>query len=238
MLHTMSRAPTFVFLAALVLLASCGGRPPEGSSRIAVLGDSMMAWNGLHGASTPQVLSARLQEPVTNFAVSGAMVNNPLPISSTLGFELKFQYRDGPWEVIVVNGGANDFLVGCGCRRCERRLARLISQDGQTGELPRFLLGLRDRSGARIIYVGYHRARGLNSPARHCRDELDELEARVERLANMQELLSFVSLKTVFPSGDASFYERDRIHPSPKGSAAIADALLPAIRAALERSVD
>lgn len=231
----MSRFFGLMCASVLLLLAGCAGKAPDGMSRVAVMGDSMMAWNGLLDASVPDVLGEALQEPVTNFAVSGARVRNPLPISSTLGFEIRRQFRKGPWEVILVNGGANDLFLTCGCRRCDARLGRMISDDGLMGELPDMLKRLRAETEAQVIFVGYHRARGLRSPARGCRDELDALDARVALLAEAEEGISFVSLRDVFPRGDASYYASDILHPSPKGSAAIAARLAPHVAQALAR---
>ena len=193
-----------------------------------------MAWNGLHGASAPHVLSRALKEPVANFAVSGARMTHPLPISSMLGFDIRQQYRKGDWDVGLVNGGANDFFFECGCGRCKRNLNRLISADGQKGALPRFLRRLRD-GGAQVIYAGYHRARGLKSPARGCRDELDALDARVAVLAEAEDGIDFVALHDVFPEGDTSYYASDHLHPSQQGSAAIAARLAPFVAERLER---
>lgn len=216
----------FFAIIALCLLGACAGPAPESPARIAVFGDSMMAWNGLNGASAPQTLARMLNEPVANFAVSGARVTHPLPISSLLGFDIRQQYRKGDWDVILVNGGANDFFFECGCGRCKRTLNRLISEDGQEGALPAFLLQLRT-SGAQVIYAGYHRSRGLDGPAKGCRDELDALDARIERFAETADGISFVALRDVFPVGDPAYYAADRLHPSQRGSTAIAHRLAP-----------
>ena len=219
----------FVLLAC-ALLSACAGPAPDanidGPIRIAVFGDSMMAWNGLNGGSAPQTLSRILDEPVANFAVSGARVTNPLPISSMLGFDIRQQYRKGDWDVILVNGGANDFFFECGCGRCNRVLNRLVSPDGETGALPEFLLKLRE-TGAQVIYAGYHRSRGLDGPAKGCRNELDALDLRVERFAETHEGISFVTLRDVFPIGEPEYYAADRLHPSRLGSTAIAQRLAP-----------
>ncbi len=211
---------------ALLLLGACAGPAPETPARIAVFGDSMMAWNGLNGASAPQTLARVLNEPVANFAVSGARMTHPLPISSLLGFDIRQQYRHGDWDVILVNGGANDFFFECGCGRCKRTLNRLISEDGQKGALPAFLRKLRDQ-GAQVIYTGYHRSRGLDGPAKGCRDELDALDARVQQLAEVEGGIGFVALNDVFPIGDPAYYAPDLLHPSHRGSAAIAQRLAP-----------
>ena len=222
-------------LLCLSLLTACAGPSPQGAARVAVFGDSMMAWNGLSGQSAPHFLAAKLGEPVVNFAVSGARVNNPLPISSTLGFEIKHQFRKGPWEVILVNGGANDLFFGCGCGQCSRTLDRMVSADGTSGQLVDLLRKLHEDTRAHVIYVGYHRARGLKSPARGCGRELTVLEDRVAQTAAVSDGISYVSLRDVFPAGDPAFYASDIIHPSPKGSAAIAARLVPYVKEALPK---
>jgi lysophospholipase L1-like esterase len=221
-----------LLLFPVLLMACAGPQPDAGTSRVAVLGDSMMAWNGLNGQSVGHVLSDALGEPVTNFAVSGARVNNPLPISSSLGLELKRQFRSGPWKVILVNGGANDFILGCGCGGCRRVLDRLVSADGQTGALPDLMRQLRD-TGASVYYVGYHRPRALNSPIRGCKEEVDALEARMAVFARAEQGIRFVDMRDVFPVGDPAYYAADIIHPSPLGSATIGARLAPVIRGAL-----
>jgi len=224
-------------LLACILLSACAGvspkTGPEGGpevpARIAVLGDSMMAWNGLAGASAPQSLARILDEPVANFAVSGARVKNPLPLSSLVGFDIRRQYRKGDWDVVLVNGGANDFFFGCGCGRCDKVLNRLAGEDEQTGALLEFLVQLRE-TGTQVIYVGYHRSRGLDGPVKGCRNEFDALDARVEKFAETHSGIDFVQLQDVFPVGDPKFYAGDRIHPSPLGSATIAKRLAPVVQ--------
>ena len=219
-------------LLALLGLAACAGPPPESAARIAVFGDSMMAWNGLAGHSAPQELARLLDEPIVNFAVSGARMKNPLPISSLAGFDIRQQFRRGDWDVVVVNGGANDFFFACGCGFCDGVLDRLISEDGGRGAVPAFLRKLR-ADGARVVYAGYHRSRGLRGPAKSCGNELDALEDRLERFAEGNEGITFVSLRDVFPVGDPAYYAVDRLHPSPLGSAAIANRLAPHVAQAL-----
>ncbi len=216
----------------LLLCVACAGPLPDGKSRIAVLGDSMMAWNGAVGKSAPHHLGDLLQEPVANFAMTGARMSHPLSLPVSAGYDIRRQPRKGPWEVVIVNGGANDFFFECGCIACDPVLDRLISADGMKGEIPQFLSGVR-KQGVPVIYVGYHRSRGLAGPAKSCKDELDTLDARVELLSKKLPGLSFVSLQTVFPEGDPTYYTFDRLHPSPKGSAAIAERLEPEVRRVL-----
>lgn len=227
----------FLAAIALFLITACAGPAPDAPARIAVFGDSMMAWNGGQRASAPHQLATLLNEPIANFAMSGARITHPLPISSMLGFDIRQQYRKGDWDIILVNGGANDFFFECGCRLCGRTLNRLISADGQSGALPDFLRKLQETE-ARVIYVGYHRSRGLNGPVKGCRDELDALDARVALLADAEGGIGFVALNDVFPVGDARYYAPDRIHPSRQGSEAIAVRLKAPVERALAEMGD
>ena len=103
---------------------------------------------------------------------------------------------------------------------CDGKLNRLISKDGRKGRIPGFLSELR-QSGAQVVYVGYMRSPGRGSLIEHCRDEGDELERRVEKLAALDSGVHFLSLSDLVPEGDASYHALDMIHPSIKGSNAI-----------------
>ena len=97
---------------------------------------------------------------------------------------------------------------------------KLISKDGRSGEIPRLVSRLR-KTGAKVIYVGYLRSPGVGSPIEHCRDEGNELEARIARLAKLDRGITFLSLQDLVPHGDRSYHGMDMIHPSIKGSATI-----------------
>jgi lysophospholipase L1-like esterase len=78
------------------------------------------------------------------------------------------------------------------------------------------------RTGAKVIWLGYLRSPGFGSPIEGCKDEGDELEARIARMAGLVDGIYFVSNADLVPHGDTSFHGLDRIHPSPKGAQAIA----------------
>jgi len=130
---------------------------------------------------------------------------------------------------VVMNGGGNDLLMGCGCGKCQRKMNRLISADGKRGAIPMTILRAR-RDGARVIYVGYLRSPGRGSLIESCKPLGDKLEARIAKLAALDPGLTFVSLADMVPHGDASFHALDMIHPSPKGSATAAKLVWNAIR--------
>ena len=217
----MGRAFIRIFLSLwMVFVVPQGGLAREDSGRILFMGDSLLAAHGLSGNAVSDVTAATLGEPVTDRSVAGARIIYGLPISGALGMKIAKQYRKGPWDWVVLNGGGNDLWLGCGCNRCERRLTRLISQDGQDGKIPKLVKTLRD-DGARVLYVGYLRSPGVGSPIESCRDEGDVLEARISAMAAADDGVYFLSLADLVPYGDRSFHMVDMIHPSRKASAII-----------------
>lgn len=210
-------------LTALFLLVSLpvGPASAEGNSaRILMMGDSLLAMHKLAGQSVGATLRAALGEPVVDNSIAGARFLYRLPISGALGLNIAKQYRGGAWDWVVLNGGGNDLWLGCGCSRCERRLDRLISDTGRRGVIPGLVSRLR-QSGAQVIFVGYLRTPGADSPIEHCADEGDALDARMARLAALDEGVHFLPLADMVPHGDLSYHALDRIHPSIKGSRAI-----------------
>ncbi|MBE0454301.1 MAG: SGNH/GDSL hydrolase family protein [Roseovarius sp.] len=184
------------------------------------MGDSLFAMHKLAGQSVGATLRSTLAEPVVDNSIAGARFFYKLPISGAIGLSIPKQHRGGSWDWVVLNGGGNDLWLGCGCSRCERRMDRLISENGRRGAIPGLVSRLR-QSGAQVIYVGYLRTPGVNSPIEHCVDEGDEMDARMARLAALDQGVHFVPLADMVPHGDLSYHAMDRIHPSMKASRAI-----------------
>ena len=209
-------------LAALVCLTACGEPvPPNGQARILAMGDSLMAWNAASDASIADALESRLGQQVVDRSVVGASYTYPLPISGSFGLRIARQFVDGDWDWVVLNGGGNDLWLGCGCGACTRQMARLVSEDGTSGEIPALVARIR-ASGARVVYVGYLRTPGFASPVETCVPLGDVLEGRIAAMAARDGGVTFISNADIVPEGDKSFHDADRLHPSPKGSAAIA----------------
>lgn len=223
----------YPLLAALALaLAGCAETVTRGETpRILAMGDSMMAWHEASRKSISDSISFELGEPVINRSVSGARVIYPLPVSGALGMRISSQYTPGRWDWIVLNGGGNDLWLGCGCVLCDGKIDRLISADGQIGEIPGMVAGLRG-TGARVIYVGYLRSPGRGSIIEHCRDDGNELERRIGRMAALMEGVDFLSIADMVPYGDRSYHSADMIHPSAKASAEIGRRVAAFIRTA------
>ncbi len=209
-----------VFFGCTLLTATAQAKDAD-KPRIVAIGDSLMAWHRGADLSIADAVSRGLGEPVTNRAISGARIIYGLPVSGALGMKITNQFRkDTKADWVIMTGGGNDFMLGCGCGACERRMARLISTDGRKGEVPKLVSRIR-KTGARVVYVGYLRSPGMGSPIEACKDEGDEFEARLTKLAKRDKGLYFLSLRDLVPSGDRSFHGADMIHPSRKASRAI-----------------
>lgn len=216
---------------ALVLalgLAACVEAPTP-QAKVLVMGDSLMAVNSLAGASVAHALERQTGQEVTDRSVPGARFFHPLPISGAAGLSIPMQYVDGPWQWVVLNGGGNDVLWGCGCGPCGQTLNRLISADGRSGAIPSTVGRLRS-TGARVAFVGYLRSNGFDSPVEKCSVTGDEMDRRLAMMAAHDPGVVFVSTADLVPMGDQSYYGTDLIHPSPKGSAAIAARIVAAMQ--------
>lgn len=220
----------WMVLAAFAALLGCAEPvPSSGVARVIATGDSMLAWNAASSRSVVSALEKRLGADVIDRSVVGARYHYVLPVSGSLGLRIGSQYASGSWDWAIMNGGGNDLWLGCGCRKCDAQLNRLISADGTSGTVVDSVRKAR-ADGARVIYVGYLRTPGQPSMIDHCRDIGDAYEARLEKMAARDAGITFVSIADLVPHGDLSFHAADRIHPSPKGSAAIADRIAAVMR--------
>ena len=216
MKQTLVLAITLVFS-----LAACGETVTrDAPARILLVGDSLMAAHGGAGKAVSHSVEKELGEQVIDRSVLGARMIYALPISGAAGLNIPKQYRPGEWDWVIVNGGGNDLWLGCGCFACRNKMDRLISKDGRKGVIPGFVSRLR-KDGAKVLYVGYLRSPGLGSPIENCRDEGDELESRIDKLAGLDAGVYFLSLTDLVPHGDRTYHAIDMIHPSIKASSEI-----------------
>ena len=210
-----------ILLIALCLGTLCGQVSYSGAGdRILLLGDSMMASNRGSGQSVAAVIEAAVGQDVSDRSVAGARYFYNLPITGKLGLRLTEQYQKGQWNWVVLNGGGNDLLFGCGCSKCAKMLDRLVSKDGLRGAIPSFIANIR-KTGAKVIYVGYLRNPGVQSPIKACKPAGDELDRRLTRMARGDAGITFLPMSDLVPSGDRTFHQSDLIHPSIKGSRGI-----------------
>ncbi|MEN9409870.1 MAG: hypothetical protein RL216_1844 [Pseudomonadota bacterium] len=219
-------------LFSLFLLLSCGETITESTkdARILMMGDSMLAANRTSGRSVGVALERQLGEPVIDRSTYAARMFYALPLTGAAGLSIPAQYLQGDWDWVVLNGGGNDLIFGCACGYCSTMVDRLISKDGTTGRIPD-VIRRAQAGGAKVIFSGYLRNPGLFTPVRPCRVYGDELDRRLARLDARDPAMVFVPMSDLVPTGDPSLHQQDLMHPSPKGSAAIAARIATAIRA-------
>lgn len=182
------------------------------ATKVLALGDSMMAWNGPSGQSIPRYLAQYTGATVTDNSALGA---------TFLTGGIATQYVNGGWDWVVINGGGNDLLWGCGCGNCIGTIENLIRPRSRTGKMIELGEAAR-RSGAKVVFVGYLHSPGVSSAIDGCRNAGVMLESRLDEYARSTPGVYFVSLRDLVPYGDHSFHGADMIHPSPKGSSAVA----------------
>lgn len=219
-------------LAALSQAAKPAEQTQPDPARILVLGDSMMIWHAVTGRSVGDQLARALGEPVIQRAIGGARIRYGLPLSGALGMSIPKQFYKtdaGRFDWVVMNGGGNDLWFGCGCNACDTRLAKMISPDGASGDIPAMVARIR-ASGARVLYLGYLRSPGIDSAIDACAAAGDTLEARLAAMAKRDRGVYFLSNTKLVPHGDASYHGLDMVHPSIKGSAALAQRAAGVIR--------
>lgn len=225
-------------LFCLMLVLGCGEQvPSRDSPRVLLLGDSMFASNRATNGSVADAIEAALGLDVVDRSVPGARYFHALPISGSAGLRVTAQYRPAAWEAIIVNGGGNDLLFGCGCGQCDEMLDRLISPDGRQGAIPAFVAELRS-TGALVVYVGYLRNPGTATPIKACGPAGNELDRRLQELDELDPGMVFLPMSDLVPYGSRLYHQLDRIHPSRTGSREIGLRIARLIGPALGRPPD
>lgn len=201
------------FALCLTLLASL---PATAKDDILVIGDSMLEWQSLFNASIPDVLAKETGRKVENRAASGAKfyltgaAGNPRSVIPT-------QYEKGDWNWVLVNGGANDLITKCGCRKCDAVLNRLISKDGKRGVVPELVKKIR-ADGARVMMVAYYEGNENPNLFSRCANPLREMVQRQIKLAAATRGVELVRTKAAINSKNRSHFALDGIHLSRKGT--------------------
>jgi lysophospholipase L1-like esterase len=216
-----------VFILSFMIWVGVVGAAGAEPLRILAVGDSVMAWQKWTGRDIPSVMGAFLDAQVQNEAVPGARFSNTSRLGRAVGFDVRAQYFAGPWDLVLMNGGANDFLSDCNCGDCTDVLDGLIADD-LTGEVPAFIASVRAR-GAAVIWMGYY-ASNRSGQFAGCRPYLVEYDARMNRLAAQTPGVQFVDSEDAIDAKDRSLFAFDGIHPSPAGAVLIGAYLARAVR--------
>lgn len=183
--------------------------------RVLAIGDSILAWHKWTGRDIPSVMGNALAAQVRNAAVPGARLSNESSLGRAVGFDVRAQYRRGAWDLVIINGGANDMLADCNCGACDTVLDRLLAPD-LTGEVATLVAQVLT-SGTEVLWMGYY-ASARSGQFTGCRQFLVELDARIARLATRTPGLAFVDSEDVINADDRSLFAFDGIHPSASGA--------------------
>jgi lysophospholipase L1-like esterase len=197
----------------------------EGDPTVLVIGNSVMEFNIWDNAAIADVIAEATGRTVRNNGVSGARLSAPEG-------DIRSQYRPGPWEWIVVGGGANDLGDECGCGPCEATLGEMVGADGDRGEYPAFVRSIV-ADGSRVLVMGYYAPpAGASTELSDCGPELAALNRRLEAMARTTDGVYFASAADVIDPNNRDHYFEDLVHPSVEGSRLIGEQLAAVINAA------
>lgn len=205
-----------LMVAACILLAAPSVSFAGAKDDILVIGDSMLEWQSFKRASIPHVLAKKTKRKVENRAASGAKLfltggeGNPRSV-------IPSQYTKGDWNWVIVNGGANDLFVKCGCNRCNSVLDRLISKDATKGVLPELADRIR-KDGPKVILLSYYQGNERPNLFSKCERVVKELTNRQIKLAQRLNGVELVRSKFAIDPSDRSHFALDGIHLSRKGT--------------------
>lgn len=199
----------------LILWLLCGHVAAAEPLRVLAIGDSVLAWHKWTGRDIPSVMGATLGAKVDNAARPGARFSNVSALGRATGFDVRAQFRRGNWDIVLINGGANDMLADCNCRACDDVLDTLIAPD-LSGEVSTLIAEVRT-TGAEVLWMGYY-ASARSGQFAGCRPYLVEYDARLARLAAQVPGMTFVDSEAAIDANDRSLFAFDGIHPSPSGA--------------------
>lgn len=200
------------FVLILVLLAPVAQADPL---RILAVGDSVLAWQKWTGRDIPSEMGAVLGAEVENDAVVGARFSNDSGLGRALGFDVRSQYRRGGWDIVLMNGGANDLLNDCKCGACGPVVDGLINAE-LDGEVPRFIAAVL-QDARRVVWMGYY-ASARSGQFTGCRPFLVEYDKRMAQLADRTPGLQFIDSEDALDPDNRALFAVDGIHPSPEGA--------------------
>lgn len=190
--------------------------PATAKDDILVIGDSFLEWQALFNASIPDVLARESGRRVENRAASGAKFyltgasDNPRSV-------IPSQYETGDWNWVLINGGANDLITKCGCRKCDAVLDRLISKDGKRGIVPELVAKIRS-DGPRVMMVAYYEGNARPNLFSRCAPVLREMVQRQIKLARAVRGVEVVRTKGAITPTNRSHFGLDGVHLSRKGT--------------------
>lgn len=202
--------------AACVAASAFSPNMAQAKEDILVIGDSFLEWQSIKRASIPHVVAKELKRDVENRAASGAKMylsgaeGNPRSV-------IPSQYTKGDWNWVVINGGANDLFVKCGCNRCNKVLDRIITKDGKQGVLADLVTRIR-KDGPQVAILSYYQGNQNPNLFSKCERVVKELTNRQRTLAARLRGVDLVRSKPAIDPTNRSHFALDGVHLSRKGS--------------------
>ena len=221
------------FLVAFATAVSAQAQEGLYTPRVLVIGDSLLDWHRITRQTIPDNLAAQTGWPVESRALSGAKMyhtGSETKQAQVIPLQYEAARAQGPWDWVVISGGANDLLTRCGCAGCARTLNGLIAEGHKTGIIPDLVRRIR-RDGAQVAMVGYIGNPRLNLFS-GCRDEVRAMARRQVAMAQGDPGVIYVSARAAVNPKRRSTFALDGIHPSRKSTRAVAAALAEALQAA------
>ncbi len=195
-------------ISALALFACNDETLPEAD--VLAIGDSVIWWNIEAEQSVADVIAGAIARDVINAAIPGAEF-----LATTES--IPQQYQAGPWEWVVMDGGANDLGAFCGTSGALPVLDRLIGADLQRGAMPAFFEQVRE-DGPQIVLMGYYLAPVAGGDFAGCAADFATLNDRLEAYAGQTAGVYYAPAAAVIDPTNSGHYDADLVHPSPLGS--------------------
>jgi len=209
-------------LCTFILCAACDDALEP--ANILAIGDSVIWWNIDDGQLVADVVADELGVSATNAAIPGAVFLDAENVIPT-------QYQPGPWEWVIMDGGANDLGAVCGSAAASGVTERLVSSDARGGAIPAFVSDVR-ADGPSVVIMGYYFAPVAGGEFADCEADFEVLNARLEAYADITSGVFFAAAADVIDPNNLRHYDRDLIHPSPEGSRLIGAEIAAVIRSA------
>lgn len=206
---------TRTLLASCLLASACMADPNDGpeprpaDASMVALGDSVLAFHRETDQDIPHVVGDALGIAVYNVAVSGAQVTGgdaPIPA----------QLPEGPWDWVLIDGGANDLADRCGCGDCDAVLDEMITADGSAGLIPQLATTVV-AGGSKLAIMGYYTLPADAPDFEGCAPWMARLSDRQAALAASDPAVFFADASEVVDGTDLTLFFPDKIHPSVAG---------------------
>ena len=201
------------------------GGPPD-QPRYLAIGDSILA---SHHAGCCQSIPDHAALAIGRYIRNKAVVGQPLTHAEG-GGDITAQYESGPWEWVVMTGGANDLRLECDCLTgdglaCDAVVDSLVTAEGDGGHMVNLLatiLADPAHEGEVLLVSYYPFGPGAAAGWGRCEPWIDEIERRYESLAAREPRVSFYDASTVMDyAAHPEYFYGDHVHPSFDGAAAV-----------------